>query len=122
MVKLNEFIPKCGDIVRINFNPQSGHEQAGRRPALVLSPLKYNQKVGLAIFCPITKNIKGYPFEVLIPKGSTISGAVLADHVKNLDWRARNVEFICKLPDKVIVDVLKKLGTLISFKTGITNH
>jgi mRNA interferase MazF len=108
----------CGDIVWINFDPQSGHEQAGRRPALVLSPQRYNQKVGLAIFCPITKNIKGYPFEVIIPKGNIISGAVLADHVKNLDWRTRNAEFICKLPDKVIVEVLKKFGTLISFKTG----
>ncbi len=88
---------------------------------MVLSPQKYNQKVGLAIFCPITNNIKGYPFEVIIPKGYKVSGAILSDHVKNLDWCARNVEFICKLPDKIIVDVLKKLGTLISFKTNITN-
>ncbi|MGR3179414.1 MAG: type II toxin-antitoxin system PemK/MazF family toxin [Candidatus Anammoxibacter sp.] len=119
-MKLDKFVPKCGDVVWIDLDPQSGHEQAGRRSALVLSPQKYNQKVGLAIFCPLTKHIKGYPFEVIIPETNIISGAILADHVKNLDWRARNVEFICKLPDKIIVDVLKKLGTLISFKTGIT--
>ena len=84
-------------------------------------PLKSTiKRLGLALFCPITKNIKGYPFEVIIPKTYTVSGAILADHVKNLDWRARNIEFICQLPDKIIVDVLKKLGTLISFKTSIT--
>ncbi len=118
MVKPENFIPECGDIVWIDFDQQSDHEQAGRRPALVLSPQKYNQKVGLAIFCPITKNIKGYPFEVIIPKTNTVLGVILTDHVKNLDWRARNIEFICQLPDKIIIDVLKKLGTLISFKAG----
>ncbi|MGR3220955.1 MAG: type II toxin-antitoxin system PemK/MazF family toxin [Candidatus Anammoxibacter sp.] len=121
-MKLDKFIPKCGDVVWIDFDPQSGHEQSGRRPAVVLSPQKYNQKVGLAIFCPITKNIKGYPFEVIIPKTNMVSGAILADHVKNPDRRARNVEYVCKLSDKIIVDVLKKLGTLISFKTGITTE
>jgi mRNA interferase MazF len=122
MVKSESYVPGCGDIVWINFDPQSGHEQAGRRPALVLSPQKYNFKVGLAIFCPITKNVKGYPFEVLVPKGVKVSGSILSDHVKNLDWRAREAEFIGKLPDNVIKDVLKKLGTLLSFQVTQSNN
>ncbi len=116
MIKTNIFAPDCGDVVWINFDPRSGHEQAGRRPALVLSPQKYNLKVGLAIFCPITKNIKGYPFEVLIPKCYKISGAILSDHVKSFDWRAREAEFICKITDKIIDEVLNKLGALLTKK------
>ncbi len=77
--------PDRGDVVWITLNPQAGHEQAGRRPALVVSPLSYNGKVGLAVLCPITSQVKGYPFEVLIPPGLKVSGAVLADQVKNLD-------------------------------------
>ena len=115
MVKLKKYIPELGDIAWINLNPQSGHEQAGRRPALVLSPAKYNLKVGLAIFCPVTNKIKGYPFEVIIPKGLKVSGAILSDQVKNIDWQARKAEFICKLPDQITNDVVSKLRTLILF-------
>ncbi len=108
------YIPNRGDIVWITFNPQAGHEQAGRRPALVLSPSAYNGKVGLAILCPITSQIKNYPFEVIIPDGLKISGAILSDQVKSLDWRARQAEFVCKLPESSLDEVLQKLGTLIS--------
>jgi len=108
------YIPDSGDIVWITFNPQAGHEQAGRRPALVLSPAAYNGKVGLAILCPITSQVKGYPFEVTIPSGSKLAGVVLADQVKNLDWRVRKAEFICKLPRKTTDEVLQKLGTLLA--------
>jgi len=80
------YTPAQGDIVWIMFNPQAGHEQAGRRPALVLSPAAYNAKVGLALFCPITSQIKGYPFEVLLPADLPVAGVILADQVKNLDW------------------------------------
>ena len=107
------YIPNSGDIVWITFNPQAGHEQAGRRPALVLSPAAYNGKVGLAIFCPVTSQIKGYPFEVLIPDGLKINGAILSDQVKSLDWKARQAKFICKLPSKNFNEVVKKLSTLI---------
>lgn len=107
------YIPNRGDIVWITFNPQAGHEQAGRRPALVLSPSAYNGKVGLAILCPITSQIKNYPFEVIIPDGLKISGAILSDQVKSLDWRARQAEFVCKLPESSLDEVLQKLGTLI---------
>ena len=107
------YIPDSGDIVWITFNPQAGHEQAGRRPALVLSPTAYNGKVGLAILCPITNQIKGYPFEVLIPDGLKISGAVLSDQVKSLDWQARQAEFVGILPSATLNAVLQKLSTLI---------
>jgi mRNA interferase MazF len=101
-------------VVWITLNPQAGYEQAGRRPAVVLSPQNYNGKTGLAIFCPITNQIKGYPFEVIIPAGLSVAGAVLSDQVKSLDWRARNAELICTLPTETISEVLQKLGTLLS--------
>jgi mRNA interferase MazF len=113
MVNRN-YIPQCGDAVRISLNPQAGHEQAGRRPAVVLSPRSYNGKTGLAILCPITSHIKGYPFEVVLPDGLPVSGAVLSDQVKSLDWRVRNTELICTLPDEVVSEIMQKLGTLLS--------
>ena len=107
------YIPDSGDIVWIMFNPQAGHEQAGHRPALVLSPKSYNGKVGLAILCPITSQVKGYPFEVLIPEGLEVKGAILSDQVKSLDWKARKAQFSCKLPSEQYNEVVKKLSTLI---------
>ncbi|MFC1918225.1 type II toxin-antitoxin system PemK/MazF family toxin [Chloroflexota bacterium] len=107
-------MPKCGDVVWITMNPQAGHEQAGRRPAVVLSPQTYNSKVGLALLCPITNQIKDYPFEVLLPLGLPIVGVILSDQVKSLDWHARNVEFICTLSDVTISEILQKLGALLS--------
>jgi len=109
------YIPDRGHIIWINLNPQAGHEQAGRRPAVVLSPSLYNNKTGLAILCPITTQVKGYPFEVIIPPGKLVSGVILADQVKCLDWHTRNAELICILPEIVIIEVLKKLGTLLQF-------
>jgi mRNA interferase MazF len=107
------YIPERGDAVWISFTPQAGHEQAGRRPAVVLSPKSYNQKVGLAIFCPITNQIKGYPFEVMLPKEVGVTGVILSDQVKSLDWRVRKAEFIGSLPEEVINEVLAKLGILL---------
>lgn len=107
------YIPDQGDVVWIDMNPKAGHEQEGRRPAVVLSPSAYNGKVGLAILCPITNRVKGYPFEVLIPPGLDATGAILSDQVKNLDWRARKVEYICTLPGVTITEVLQKLNTLL---------
>ena len=108
------YIPNQGEVVWINLNPKAGHEQEGRRLALVLSPAAYNGKVGLAILCPITNRIKGYPFEVLIPPGLDVAGAILSDQVKSLDWRARKVEYICSLPEATMTEVLQKLNTLLS--------
>ena len=107
------YIPDRGDIVWITLNPQAGHEQAGRRPALVLSPSAYNGKVGLALLCPVTNQLKGYPFEVVIPDGLKISGAVLSDQVKSLDWKARQAEFVCTLPSAALYEVLQKVNTLL---------
>jgi mRNA interferase MazF len=114
MVRPRAYIPRCGDVVWITLNPQAGHEEAGRRPAVVISPESYNGKVGLAIFCPITSQVKGYPFEVVIPAGLPVSGAILSDQVKSLDWRARKAELICALPPRTISEVLEKLVTLVT--------
>ncbi len=84
MVKRVRYVPERGDIVWVDFNPQAGHEQAGRRPALIVSPQEYNEKVGLSIACPLTRNIKGYPFEVVVNTKS-ISGVILSDHVKSIE-------------------------------------
>lgn len=111
MVK--EFIPDRGDIVWINMQPQAGYEQSGRRPAAVLSPKSYNGKVGLALLCPITSQIKGYPFEVMIPSELKVKGVILSDQVKSLDWKIRKTEFCDKLPQDVILEIIKKLETLL---------
>jgi len=108
------YVPQRGDVIWVTLNPRAGHEQAGRRPALVLSPVTYNGKVGLALLCPVTNQIKGYPFEVLVPPGLSITGAILADQVKSLDWRARGAELICSLPRGTVAEVLQKLGALLS--------
>lgn len=114
MVKPRRYVPRRGDVVWITLNPQAGHEPAGRRPAVVLSPAVYNDKVGLAILCPITNRVKGYPFEVLIPGGLPVRGVALADQVKSLDWRAGDAELACTLPVETVVEVLQKLGTLLT--------
>lgn len=107
------YIPARGDVIWLHFDPQAGYEQAGRRPAVVLSPQAYNEKVGLAIVCPITNQRKGYPFEVVLPLEVEVTGVILADQVKSLDWRIRHAEFKTTLPHAVIDEVLAKLGTLL---------
>lgn len=109
----NRYAPGNGDLVWLGFSSQTGREQAGRRPALCISPREYNAKVGLALFCPITSQIKGYPFEVEVPAGLPITGVILADQVRSLDWRAREAEFICVLPGDSFREVLGKLRVLI---------
>lgn len=106
------YVPRRGDAVWLNFNPQSGHKQAGHRPALVLSPEEYNRKTGLAIFCPITSQVKGYPFEVKLPTGLPVNGVVLADQIKSLDWQVREAALIKKLPPQIVNEVTGLLITL----------
>jgi len=107
-------VPDRGDAVWISMTPQAGREQAGRRPAVVLSPARYNGKVGLAVLCPITSQVKGYPFEVRIPEGLPVEGVILADQVKSLDWKARQAELICRLPGETVREALLKLNALLS--------
>ncbi len=107
------YTPERGDIVWLRFTPQAGHEQAGRRPALVVSPKTYNRKVGLALFCPITSQIKGYPFEVELPPGLEAEGAVLCDQIKSLDWRARRAARLCSAPAEVIEETTAKILALV---------
>ena len=107
------YVPGAGDLVWLTFDPQAGHEQRGRRPALILSPRAYNTKARLAIACPITSHAKGYPFEVALPENGKVSGVVLADHVKNLDWNARRVAFAGTAPADVLDDVRERLRVLL---------
>jgi mRNA interferase MazF len=114
VVKSKPYVPEKGDIIWLNFNPQIGHEQSGRRPALVISPQEYNQKTDLAILYPITSHVKGYPFEVKIPDDLEIKGVILSDQIKNLDWKIREAEFICKLPRMSFSETINKISVLIN--------
>lgn len=108
-----EYVPQRGDIVWLQFNPQSGHEQAGHRPAVVISPATYNRKAGLALFCPITSQVKGYPFEVAVDAKGGPSGVILADQIKRLDWRARKARRYARATDEQLAEVLAKISVLL---------
>ncbi|MDR3341614.1 MAG: endoribonuclease MazF [Treponema sp.] len=108
-----KYIPERGDVVWLNFNPQMGHEQKGKRPAIVISPKEYNEKVNLGLFCPITSKEKNYPFEVKI-KNEKIDGVVLSDQIKSLDWTKRGIDYIIKATEDEINEVLNKIGVLIN--------
>lgn len=110
------YIPERGDVVWLHFTPQAGHEQAGHRPALVISPKAYNGRVGLALFCPITSRVKGYPFEVPLPPEMKASGAILSDQVKSLDWRARKVKRVGRVPTEVLEETIARILTLVDPK------
>jgi mRNA interferase MazF len=107
------YVPQRGDLVWLSFDPQAGHEQAGRRPAFVLSPAAYNRKTGLLLACPVTSKVKGYPFEVALTGGLPVSGVILADQIKSLDWRVRQAEFVARTSAPVIEDVLSLVLALI---------
>jgi mRNA interferase MazF len=109
----NSYIPDRGDIVWLNFNPQTGYEQKGKRPAIVVSPKGYNEKVNLGLFCPITSQEKGYPFEIKI-RNENINGVVLSDQIKSLDWTKRNIEYIIKATKEEIKGVVEKINILVN--------
>jgi mRNA interferase MazF len=113
VTKSGHYVPKFGDAIWLDFDPQVGHEQAGRRPALVLSSTDYNRMIGLAVVCPITSQIKGYPFEVAIPQALRVSGVILSDQAKSIDWRGRDAKFICQLPREIVVQAIGKLSSLL---------
>ena len=100
-------------MVWLSFDPQAGHGQAGHRLALTVSPRSYNSKIGLGLFCPITSQVKGYPFEVAFPQGCQTSGVVLADQVKSLDWRVRQAKLFERAPPDVIAEALGKIQALL---------
>ena len=108
------YIPDRGDAIWLDFDPQTGREQAGRRPALVLSPSAYNRKSGLALVCPITSQAKGYPFESVVPHGLPIQGVVLSDQVRCLDWQKRHAKLIARIPEILLQDVTAKLAVLLA--------
>jgi mRNA interferase MazF len=111
---VSRYVPEAGDLVWLTFDPQAGREQAGRRPALILSPRRYNRATSLAVACPITNQQKGYPFEVPLPADGPATGAILADHVKSLDWKRRRATFIGRASDDVMLEVRARLRPLLA--------
>lgn len=107
------YIPDRGDLIWLQFSPQTGHEQAGHRPGIVLSPQSYNEKVGLALCCPITIQKKSYPFEAPLTEPLKTSGVILADQIKSLDCRKRNTQFMERVPESVINETLGKIHALL---------
>ncbi len=112
-MKGSPYAPARGDIVWLQFTPQAGHEQSGRRPAVIVSPKEYNAKVGLCLCCPITSRVKGYPFEVALPLDIGISGAVLCDQVKSFDWKARNATLAAALSVPLVREIQARIIALI---------
>jgi len=110
---VTRYVPDAGDLVWLTFDPQAGSEQAGRRPALVVTPRPYNSAAGLALCCPVTSRVKGYPFEVALGTQDPVQGVVLADHLKSLDWQARKASLISRVADPVLEDVRAKLRPLL---------
>ena len=111
------YVPRRGDLVWLSFDPQAGHEQAGHRPAFVLSPEPYNRKTGLFLACPITSRSKGYPFEVPLPPGLSVSGVILSDQIKSLDWRARQATFADHAPPPTLAEVMARVLSLLDEDT-----
>jgi mRNA interferase MazF len=109
------YVPEAGDLIWLTFDPQAGREQAGRRPALVLSPKIYNARSGLALVCPITSQVKGYPFEVPLPSGLDAGGVILADHVKSADWKVRRADKLGRCPTETMEEVRARLAPLLGF-------
>ena len=112
------YVPDAGDLVWFSFSPQAGREQAGRWPALVLSPRRYNAKAGLCVVCPVTNQVKGYPFEVPLPDSLGVGGVVLSDHVKSADWKVRKAQYIGAVPADVLGEVRAKLEPLLGTGPG----
>ena len=107
--------PELGAVGWLVFDPQAGREQAGRRPAIVLSHTRYNAKTGLAVFCPITSKIKGYPFELALPETLSVGGVVLCDQVRSLDWRERNWQAVGSAPQEFLREVMARMAVLFDW-------
>jgi mRNA interferase MazF len=107
------YVPDAGHIIKVDFDPQTGHEQTGWRPAIVLSPASYNRPTGLAVVVPVTSHKKEYPFEVPLPSGLKTTGVVLADAIRSLDWRARNARYLETTPHMVLTEVRRRIALLL---------
>lgn len=110
---VNHYIPDRGDFIWLEFTPQKGKEQAKTRPALVISPKKYNKSSSLALVCPIASKYRGWGFEILLPKTLGVNGSILVDQLKSLDFNARNAKYIGPCPTNIVSDVIAKIRTLI---------
>lgn len=110
---IRTYVPEGGDLIWLDFTPQAGREQVGRGPAVVLSPRTYNRRSKLAIVCTVTTQVKGYPFEISLPKTSPITGVVLADHLRNLDWQARRAEKAGRVPRQVMAEIRERIAALL---------
>lgn len=108
-----KYIPARGDIIKLDFDPTLGREQAGFRPALIITQKQFNQATRLALACPITSQIKGFPLEVVLPDGLITSGVILVFQVKTIDWHERKVKYIESLPPEMMAEVTAKLHALI---------
>ena len=115
MKEKNPPVPELGEFGGLVFDPQAGREQSGRRPAIVLSHTRYNEKTGSAVFCPITSKIKGYPFELAVPEGLPVGGVVLCDHIRSLDWKERRWKPICKAQLGFVQEIMARTMTLFDF-------
>ncbi|HPL66435.1 MAG: mRNA interferase MazF [Deltaproteobacteria bacterium ADurb.Bin151] len=111
--KSGKYVPERGDLIWLSFDPQSGHEQSGHRPAIVISSREYNEKVGLALCCPVTSKIKDYPFEVRITIKNKIDGVILADQIKKIDWKKRQATYIASALKETLNETVEKLSLLI---------
>lgn len=109
-----DYTPSQGDLVWLDFEPTKGHEQSGHRPALVLTPERYNRITELAVVCPITSHVKGYPFEIPIPEKSQVGGVLLTDQIRNVDWKNRSCRFIEKVSENVLRNTLENVMTLFN--------
>jgi len=114
-VVAREYVPDAGDLIWLDFTPQAGREQSGRRPAVVLSPRSYNEKTSLAVVCPVTSHAKGYPFEVPVPSSQSIKGVILSDHLKSLNWRQRKAQKAGRIPGSLLAQVRDRIAALLSF-------
>ncbi|MEA2574754.1 MAG: mRNA interferase MazF [Chloroflexia bacterium] len=113
MAGVTEYVPERGHVVWLDFDPQAGHEQAGRRPALVLSPRVFNERTGLFLVCPITNRAPRYQFEVQVPQNVGVTGVILSAHVKSLDWRVRRADYICEMPRQTVAETLGRVSALL---------
>jgi mRNA interferase MazF len=110
-----DYVPKAGDVIRLSFDPQAGHEQAGRRPALVISPAAFNEKTRLIICCPITNTIRDDPFAVWLPNQAKTTGAILVEQLKSLDWHVRNAEYLEPIPGETLQHVRALIARILTF-------